>query len=500
VGLRILHGRLNGSLNDINIYRRDTLLDHNFGAIEVIERKKVVVIGSGLAGTLICNELAESADVILLEAGAKSTIEYPKIQFLRKDFGVAKTFCIGGGGTTNLWDNGLIPINLKDLSCKEFYEVINDAGDYMDRAASKLFFKNMYFSNEYENVLYEMKLIADKIGILGDGIDCLLYPKKYKRLIVNPKVKAFYSVHDINISTKNKRIENIKFYIKSKEFYVKPDIVIICAGSLGTPSLVKKILHATGYSFVKLGTGFIDHPMGFVGKVKLKKSLSKYVRKIAMVDKGNFICHTAIRLKSECGKYTCCAYLRPALTMKNQLDIYKYKSLLGASKGKERIKKMFSWRLFHPDILAEIFLHIFGFSIPSRIYNILVIAEQKNGKNRVTYDENGLKVDWCITGEELSIYNNILKKLNGRLLKISEKINIKTEITEEWLWSAAHHSGTISLGKDPEGLIDKNLRLNCCENVFVCDGSVIQEHSYANTGLTIGQLAMRLAERVIKDN
>jgi choline dehydrogenase-like flavoprotein len=34
--------------------------------------------------------------------------------------------------------------------------------------------------------------------------------------------------------------------------------------------------------------------------------------------------------------------------------------------------------------------------------------------------------------------------------------------------------------------------------VFVCDGSIIQEHSYANTGLTIGQLAMRLAERVSK--
>jgi choline dehydrogenase-like flavoprotein len=39
--------------------------------------------------------------------------------------------------------------------------------------------------------------------------------------------------------------------------------------------------------------------------------------------------------------------------------------------------------------------------------------------------------------------------------------------------------------------------LKCCDNVYVCDGSVIQEHSYANTGLTIGQLALRLAERVL---
>jgi hypothetical protein len=32
--------------------------------------------------------------------------------------------------------------------------------------------------------------------------------------------------------------------------------------------------------------------------------------------------------------------------------------------------------------------------------------------------------------------------------------------------------------------------------VYVCDGSVIQEHSYANTGLTIGQLALRLSEEL----
>ena len=67
----------------------------------------------------------------------------------------------------------------------------------------------------------------------------------------------------------------------------------------------------------------------------------------------------------------------------------------------------------------------------------------------------------------------------------------------KWLWSSAHHSGTISLGTKEGDLVDKDLKLNVCDNVFVCDGSVIQEHSYANTGLTIGSLAMRLSERVL---
>jgi choline dehydrogenase-like flavoprotein len=66
--------------------------------------KSVVVIGSGLAGSLISNELARDCRVTLLEAGRRDRITYPEVEFVNKDFGVVKTFCIGGG-TTNLWHN-----------------------------------------------------------------------------------------------------------------------------------------------------------------------------------------------------------------------------------------------------------------------------------------------------------------------------------------------------------------------------------------------------------
>lgn len=48
--------------------------------------KNIIVIGAGLAGTLICNELVKQCNVILLEVGEKNAISYPKINFIQKRF------------------------------------------------------------------------------------------------------------------------------------------------------------------------------------------------------------------------------------------------------------------------------------------------------------------------------------------------------------------------------------------------------------------------------
>jgi choline dehydrogenase-like flavoprotein len=192
----------------------------------------------------------------------------------------------------------------------------------------------------------------------------------------------------------------------------------------------------------------------------------------------------------------CCAFLRPAATMENNLAIYKYKSFLGATRGLTRFRHALSAKLLHPDILAEVVSHVFGVQLPGRTYNVLLIAEQRRGDNRVYYDGNDLRVDWTISNEEIAAYRLILEQLCDLLAPVAEAVNIETELTGDWLWSAAHHSGTTPLGSGADDMVDRNLRLNVCDNVYVCDGSIIQEHSYANTGLTIGQLALRLARHL----
>jgi hypothetical protein len=460
-------------------------------------KKKILIIGSGLAGSMVSSQLALKYEVVLLELGSREAIDYPSVQFIRKHFGAVKTFCFGQGGTTNIWDNGLIPIRPDDCSM-QFGRILNEAMSYMDLAATKLFFENNYGA-AYKAITSEMSGIAKSVGVFSDGVDCLLYPKRHKGLRVSSRVKAYYKVDGIDFNVENGRIKSIRYAVGSRNETVDPDMVIICAGALGSPFLVQKILAGAGCSSGSAGKGLADHPMGFIGKFRVKNEFRKRIQKMVCHDKGDYLCRTAVRLKSHCGNFTCCAFFRPALTMQNRLSLYKYKSLLGASSGMERLRSACSWKIFHPDILAEIYAHIFGVQLKSRIFNILVLFEQKRGGNRVYYHGGDIKVDWRVTEEELAIYNEVVDKLYDMLRPISEDLVIQRPLTEDWLWSAAHHSGTISMGDRPDDLLDQDLRLRACNNVFVCDGSVIQEHSYANTGLTIGQLAMRLADKLLKE-
>jgi hypothetical protein len=458
--------------------------------------KKAVVIGSGLAGSLLCNELAKDCSVTLLEAGPRDKFEYPSIDFIRKDFGVVKTLCMGRGGTTNLWHNGLMPLRSDDIHSRVFRQVLNESQPYTDRAASQLYFGSASYTAEYAAVRSEMVSAAEKAESFADDVDCLLYPKKYNALTVDSNVKAFYGVSEMDFVHREGRIECVSYRSGGSRHSVNADVAIVSAGTLGTPAVVEKLLSDAGQSFGGLGAGLADHPMGFVGKVKVRKEFAEVFEKLSTLDKGNFICRSAVKVRSECGKYTAGIFFRPALTMQNKLSMYKYKSMLGASKGIERVKSALSPKLFHPDILAEIYSHLFNVNIRSRVYNILLIFEQKRGKNGVSYNGSRIVVDWGISDEEMAVYHGMVRRVGEMLDPIADELVLTMPLTDEWLWSAAHHSGTIPMGSLPEGLVDKDLKVNFFENVFICDGSIIQEHSYANTGLTIGALALRLADRV----
>ena len=262
---------------------------------------------------------------------------------------------------------------------------------------------------------------------------------------------------------------------------------------MGTPGLLAMLREKFRISGDRPGDGLIDHPMGFVGKARFKKAFSAQALRLASADFQNVVARSPIRLRSRCGHFVACVFLRPSLSRSHRLEIHKYKSLLGASAGWNRLRHLLDVRLLHPDILAEIFAHVTGVTPRTRTYSLLFIGEQKRGGNRVFWDHRGLVVDWSVSGTELKAYGGMIQDLGDLLAPVTDHLALTKKPTNQWLWSCAHHSGTTSLGRSETSVVDLDLRVHGTTNVFVCDASVLQEHSYANTGLTIAQLGLRLA-------
>lgn len=461
-----------------------------------MSKQNIVIIGTGLAGSLLANRLSDTAGVVALEIGPAKGVEFPSIRFAGKPLAEVDTFCMGEGGTTNLWHNGLIPLDPLDISAGTFKEVLVDAEEFMDPAAAALFFPEGSFSYEYRTARARMNQLGSELGLGGASLDCLIYPNSYRPLKICPPGRARFLVRDLGFEGKGRRIEAVTFSQGGVRHTAPADVVIVAAGAMGTPDVVRRMLETVGADTSLPGTGFMDHPMGFVGKVRFKQEYNKIMKEISLSQRGEYETQGILRIRSECGRFTCGIFFRPALTMENRLGLYKFKSSLGATRGSRRLRNALSMKLLHPDIVAEVVAHLSGARIPSRTYGVLLVAEQRRGGNRVYHDREGLVVDWRVSEEELSGYRSVLCQLRGLLEDAAEEMVIQEDLSDSWLWSCAHHSGTMPMGEGEEDLLDRDLRLKPFENVFVCDGSVIQEHSYANTGLTIGQLALRLAERI----
>lgn len=451
--------------------------------------KNIIIIGSGLAGSTLANLLINRFHVTILEKGSDE-ISIPPKNYIKRKLGDSITYCHGTGGTTNLWHNGLITLPPSDDG-SVFSEIIKSLDIYTDKAACLLKFPGSYTKERETQLIY----YYDKFKAIdiSNKLDTILVPKCQAKINLDERVKIYHDVTNINYNFINDNtINSIDILTKNNNNYkLKADYIIICAGGIGTPTVVSNILESKKIPANSLGDGFIDHPMGFIGKIKVKKEYRDIFKDFVNKNHANYTSRCGIVIENN--KYSHICYFRPACTMTNSMKIYKFKSFLGTSTLKEKIKCIFDKRFYHPDILLEVLMHFTSVQIDNGVYSLWLVFEQKksDSKNSVIPNNDIDTINWEINKTEESNYLTAINDIKNKLLPFAEKINIVENNINDYLWSAAHHSGTISFGDNPEN-IDSNLKLNSISNVYICDGSVIQNHSYTNTGLTIAQLCCRL--------
>jgi len=459
---------------------------------------KIVIVGAGLAGSILAAELAEKFDVTVVELSRKNGDLALPLTDVNWPAGLAPHAGSGPGGTTALWNNGLIELEEDDYA--NWPVGMQELLPYLSRAYPVL----AGVSREAVTACYEeLSTIHVSRGVPRDVIgNGLYYPLQrrnlWQSLQVSKKPIRLVVGRVRHLVIENERVSRV---IVERENGITDelpaDYVILSAGGLSTPLLIQETAKAwPRSSFDVAGRYYVDHPMGMVAKVKLNTRLYDIWNYRQKRMPGTLQIPMVVRddngLKAS-------VFLRPAslvdhgdrrdrvqsvlVNLRNAP--FKISSLMELATSKDDIRELISFKL--------------GWQLPTDYYILRLVANEiPNPRRSIYLDETtgGIARDWHLTDHYIEALDGLLQQLVVRL----GGIVVESRFFEQWgktLHTAAHHSGTCRMSmSEADGVCDRNCGIYGVNNAYICDGSVLPITGYANTGLTIAALALRLSDHL----
>lgn len=460
-------------------------------------KPKIVIVGAGLGGCYLAAGLIDHWQVTLIELADRS----PSLEKRVKDSGLPAItnphLSSGFGGTSRVWHNGLMEID--EAIFNEKWPFSKSAlAPYYERAYIALSGVARQFIFECAATLKEK---FKKIGVPESHLaQNLFYPSvrvnAWRKLKLENKVECLEGEVVELISDGGLAIRQVRVRDRNNEFMVGADVFVLAAGGLGSPLLLQKLAKLLPLPALShAGVHYEDHPSAFVGEVVLDQPLYKlwnYPVKCMSV-KGSL--RIPFSVKSD--KLNISFQLRPAAHFWMTPPRTRVSSILSNLRNNPTILKNY-WRLFvHFDDVLELLSFKFGIRLPTRHYSLLMVAEQPPSSCCVIWKEDDSPTiyrHWELSEEYIETINDAIACLLHSVRNITKQSNIFSNWSDH-VFSSSHHSGTARISKSSaDGVCDLNGKVHDISNLYVCDGSMIPASGFANTGLTIVALSMKLAD------
>lgn len=260
-------------LVDIAVRRgwNERALKHSDMAIR--SKRKVVIVGSGLAGSIVASSLSDDYDVVVIEASASSSVSGP----ILRDAGYpsnSEFFCgFGPGGSTAFWHNGLIepPRQVFD----SFPPGWDRLAGYINRA------HRLLSGIEIDAVRASAQKLVSRLEEKGFQRSNLGSPLYYP----NQRINAWYRLVQGTVpliignviefvSKERGRAHGVRIATDNGEALVEGDIFVLSAGGLNSPVILAELHLGPETNLKMAGLQYEDHPMGFVGSVELTEDIA----------------------------------------------------------------------------------------------------------------------------------------------------------------------------------------------------------------------------------
>lgn len=447
-------------------------------------RVAIAVIGAGLAGALLAEELKKWADVTVFERGHAFPTNPVRPIINGHPLGLYPSYGYGLGGTTNLWHGGLLAMRPEEYGGHWPTEVKNDLKRYQPAVVGRLY-------GDAWLRIWEMLGSADA----GESpvLDVIVKPSEPFRV----RRSSCFSHVNLRLCHHIQRVEEVgdkvTVYAESAagtEPFVF-DLAVISAGGMNSPLILRR----SNIGGRSVGDNITDHPMGFVAKVSRGVDHTGFERFHNLPETENML-----KIYDAESALWSAFYLRPTANADITSDPYadsfktlgsfgrvrKYSATMMKRASSKFRRQATSDPLRRPQLGAHAY--------------VLVVSEQEaRGQGSVREDATGVPtINWVVSDAVVSAIHRSLDRLADWL---GAKLHRAPGNMHDRLWAAAHHSGGCRIGNDPSmAVVDSNLKAHGTKRIFVCDGSVLPSTGATNTGLTIGALALRLAAHLTRQN
>lgn len=502
-------------------------LSHSFNEVKT----DYCIIGTGIGGGALLKELSDNgAEVVCLESGNYNPNEDYSSLILHQGmpFRIDQTYSTSIGGTSNLWNGVLAPLDPIDFEVRSWIEHSGwpikeeEIRKYYPRANSYLgsngTFDHYNIDKIDEDQREKFELFLFNRAVAENKLFQKSTPVFSTKETVIKNSENSTSIHcyynttvEELISNDNGKICGIKaFNQNQKEINVIANHYVVCAGALHTPRIL--LNSKISMPLPAIGKYFMDHPRGVFTQVrhKLKQNIRHYSDlryESNLSSKSGIIQRRETQYKYELLNHN--FYFQPSFTrnLPGKTEIIR-KSLIEVMSKNFR-PQYFKNILLNP--LASLFLMGYRFELLNkhRYSDLFFVTEQiPNPESKIELTSvrnvNGYRlgeIKWKLTNQDIESMSRSFQILKKETLT-NEYFELTTDVKDvDWssrLTSAAHHMGTARMGTNTNyAVVDDHLNVFNTPNLYICDASVFPTGGNVNPSLTVAALAIRLAQHII---